>query len=93
MFRTLTRTLVLAGAAAALALPAFAAPAQVSINVAKLDAPAAHKAIAQAARQACFYAFADQTALVTYYARPDCVRHTTAKAEADYAAMRGLASR
>jgi spermidine/putrescine-binding protein len=93
MFRTLARALVLAGAAAALALPAFAAPAQVAINVAKLDAPAVHKAIAQAARQACFTEFADQTATVTYYARPDCVRHTVAKAEADYKAMTGLASR
>jgi hypothetical protein len=87
------RTLALAGAAAALALPAFAAPAQVTINVAKLDAPAAHKAIAQAARQACFAAFGDETSLVTYYARPECVRRTVADAETKYAAMRALASR
>ena len=87
------RTLALAGAVAALALPAFASPAQVKIDVAKLDAPAVHKAIAQAARQACFAEYADQTTLVSFYARPDCVRRTVAKAESDYAAMRGLASR
>ena len=92
MLRTLTLpTLALAGAVAALALPAFAAP--VSINVAKLDAPAVHKAIAEAARQACTAEFAEQTTLVTYYGRPECIRHTVATAEAKYAAMRGLASR
>jgi hypothetical protein len=89
----MTRTLALAGALAALALPAFAAPTQVAINVAKLDAPAAHKAIAAAARQACTAEYADQSSLVTYYGRPECIRHTVAKAEADYASMRGLASR
>jgi hypothetical protein len=87
------RTLTLAGAVAALALPAFAAPAQVKIDTAKLDAPAVHKAIAEAARQACFAEYADQTTLVAFYTRPDCVRRTMAKAESDYAAMRGLASR
>ena len=87
------RSLVLAGAAAALALPAIAADAKVSINVGKLDAPAVHKAIAQAAQKACFKAFAEEGPQVSYYGRPECVRATTAKAEADYAAMRGLASR
>jgi hypothetical protein len=87
------RTLALAGAVAALALPAFAAPSQVTVNVGKLDAPAAHKAIASAARQACFNEFAVETTVVSFYARPECVRRTLAKAEADYAAMRGLASR
>ena len=87
------RTLALAGALAALALPALAAPTEVSINVAKLDAPAVHKAIAEAARQACTAEFAEQTTLVTYYGRPECIRHTVATAEAKYAAMRGLASR
>jgi hypothetical protein len=87
------RTLALAGAVAALALPAVAGPTEVTINVAKLDAPAVHKAIAEAARQACFNEFAEQTTLVSFYARPECVRHAVAKAESDYAAMRGLASR
>ena len=87
------RTLALAGAVAALALPAFAAPAKVTINVAKLDTASAHKAILEAAREACFNEFATETSTVTFYARPDCMRRTVAKAETDYAAMRGLASR
>ena len=86
------RTLILAGAAAALALPAFAGT-QVNVNVAKLDAPAAHKAIASAAKQACAAEFVQSSALVRFYAAPDCVSHTIATAEAKYVAMRGLASR
>jgi hypothetical protein len=86
------RTLVLAGAAAALALPAFAAT-EVTINVAALGAPAVHQAIARAAHETCAARFADSSSLVRFYAQPDCVSHTIAKAESDYAAMRGLASR
>ncbi len=86
------RTLALAGAVAALSAPAFAGT-QVTINVAKLDAPAVHQAIARAAQATCAADFAGQTSLVTYYGRPDCVRRTVAKAEADYATMRALASR
>lgn len=85
------RTLVLAGAAAALALPAFAG-AEVTINVAKLDAPAVHQAIARAARETCAAEFADSSALVRFYAAPECVNHTVASAEAKYASMH-LASR
>ena len=85
------RTLVLAGAAAALALPASAAT-QVTINVAKLDAPAAHKAIASAAKQACSAEFVTTSGLVRFYGQPECVAHTLAKAESDYASMH-LASR
>ena len=87
------RTLVLAGAAAALALPAFAAT-EVTINVAKLDAPAVHQAIARAAQADLRGASSPTPAsLVRFYAQPDCVSHTIARAESDYAAMRGLASR
>lgn len=86
------RTLAIAALLGAVAAPAFAGT-QVTINVAKLDAPAVHKAILRAAQATCAADFADQTPLVTYYGRPDCVRRTVAKAETDYAAMRGLASR
>jgi hypothetical protein len=87
------RTLALASAVAALALPAVAGTTSVTINVAKLDAPAVHQAIARAAKQTCTAQFADSSALVRFYATPDCVSHTVATAEAKYAAMRGLASR
>ncbi len=86
------RTLALAALVGAVAAPAFAGT-EVTINVAKLDAPAVHKAIARAARQTCAAEFADSSALVRFYAAPECVSHTLAKAEASYAAMRGLASR
>ena len=85
------RILALAAAVGDVALPALAAP--VTINVANLDAPQAHAAIARAAQQACTAEFADSSALVRFYAAPDCVSHTIAKAEAKFAAMRGLASR
>jgi hypothetical protein len=86
------RTLALAGAVAALSAPAFAGT-QVTINVAKLDAPAVHQAIARAAKQTCAAEYAGWSATVRFYATPDCVSHTIATAEAKYAAMRGLASR
>jgi hypothetical protein len=86
------RTLALAVLAGAVAAPALAAT-QVTIDVAKLDAPAVHKAILRAARDTCESDFGDTSALVRYYVQPECIRHTVATAEAKYAAMRGLASR
>jgi hypothetical protein len=88
------RTLALAAAVAALAVPAFAAPAtQVTINVAGMDAKTAHAAILHAAQQACQAEFADSSDLVKFYARPDCISGAVATAETKFAAMRGLASR
>jgi hypothetical protein len=86
------RTLALAGAVAALSAPAFAGT-QVTINVANLDAPAVHQAIARAAKETCAAEFVGWSSTVRFYASPECVSHTIATAEAKYAAMRGLASR
>jgi hypothetical protein len=88
------RTLALAAAVAAFAVPALAAPAtQVTINVAGMDAKTAHAAIVQAAQQACRAELADYSDLVKFYARPACLSATVATAQAKFAAMRGLASR
>jgi hypothetical protein len=86
------RKFVLATAFAALAVPAFADTA-VTVNVGGLDARAAHAVIYHAAQEACRAELADQSQLVQYYNHPGCLHSTIAKAEAKYAAMRGLASR
>jgi phosphotransferase system HPr-like phosphotransfer protein len=86
------RTFALAATLAAIALPALAGT-EVKINVAGLDAKAAHQAIVHAAQEACRSALADQTSLVQYYTFPACMSDTVAAADARYASMRGLASR
>jgi len=86
------RKIALAAAIAAFAVPAFAGTS-VTINVAGLDSKAAHEAIVHAAQTACRSALADQTLLVQFYTRSDCISDTVATAEAKYAAQRGLASR
>ena len=86
------RKFALAAAFAAIALPA-AAHTEVKVNVAGLDAKAAHAAIVQAAQAACREEMAGQTSLVQFYNRPDCINAAVAKAETTYSNMRGLASR
>ena len=92
------RKFAIAAAFAAFAVPAFAgapatAGAQVTVNVAGLDAKAAHAVIVQAAQQACRAELANETTQVQFYLHADCINSTVATAEAKYASMRGLASR
>jgi hypothetical protein len=86
------RKLALAVALAAIALPA-AAHTEVKVSLAGLDAKAAHAVILQAAQAACRAELADQSSLVQFYARPDCIDAAVAKAETSYSSMRGLAAR
>ena len=86
------RSFALAAALGAVALPAFAGTA-VTINMAGLDAKAAHAAIVHAAQAACRTELADETTIVQYYARPECVHGAVVTAETKYSAMRSLASR
>jgi gamma-glutamyl phosphate reductase len=86
------RKLVLAAALGAMAFPACAGP-QVTINVAGLESKSVHVAILRAAQAACREALADETTLVQFYVRPECLDQAIAQAEAKYAMMHGLASR
>ena len=86
------RSFVLAAALAAIALPA-AAHTVVTVNVAGLDAKAAHAAIVGAAQAACRIELRDETDNVRFYARPTCIASAVATAETKYASLRGLASR
>ena len=86
------RKLVLAAAFAAIAIPA-AAETTVRVNVAGLDAKAAHTVILQAAQVACRTELAEQSSLIRSYTQPDCIRSAVATAETKYADMRGLATR
>jgi len=86
------RKIVLAAAVAALAAPAFADTA-VTVNLTGLNAKTAHEVIYHAAQKACRLEMVGDSDLVAFYARPTCLDRTIARAEAKYAAMRGLASR
>ena len=86
------RTIVLAAALGAVALPAFAATA-VTINVAGLDAKSTQAAIFHAAQAACRTELATETDLVRHYVWADCVHDAVAGADAKLASMGGLASR
>jgi UrcA family protein len=86
------RKIALAAAIAAFAVPAFA-DSQVTVNVAGLDAKAAHAVIVQAAQKACRAELADQSTLVQFYTHSECITSTVNQAEAKFASMRGLASR
>jgi hypothetical protein len=66
---------------AASALPASAA--SVKVNLAGLDAKAAHAQIARAAETACSSALADQT--LRYFSMSSCIDETIASAEAKFA--------
>jgi hypothetical protein len=87
------RKFLLAAALGSLAVPAFADPAQVTINVSGMDPKAAHEAIYHAAQVACRAALADETELVKFYNRAECINGAVASAETKYQSMRGLASR
>jgi len=87
------RKFAIAAAFAAFAVPAMAGSTQVTVNVAGLDAKAAHAVILQAAQQACRAELAQDSSLVQFYTHADCISATVATAEAKYASMRGLASR
>jgi hypothetical protein len=86
------RTLVLAAALGALALPAVAGTA-VTVNVVGLDGKAAHAVIYHAAQQACRVELSDETQQVQFYNRPACISSAVTTAEAKLASLRGLASR
>ena len=86
------RTLVLAGAAAALALPAFAAT-EVTINVASWTRPPSTRPSPAPPVRPARPGSPTPARWCASTPSPDCVSHTIAKAESDYAAMRGLASR
>ncbi len=76
------RTLVLATAALALALPAAAATT-VKVNIAGLDATAARATITQAAHEACQQEFRYESTFDQHYGRPICVQAAIAQAEAE----------
>jgi hypothetical protein len=75
------RTIALATAFAALALPAAAATS-VIVNIAGLDAKAVHAKIVRGAEVACIIELRDESTLIAYYERPDCINDAVARAEA-----------
>lgn len=79
MLRILTLTAALAG----LALPA-AAETTVTVNVAGLDAKAAHERIAQAAHSACIIEMRGASLLDQYYTHADCIDRAITRAEASW---------
>lgn len=76
----MSRTLILAAALGALALPASAA--SVKVNVAGLDASAVHQKIAHAASTVCQRELESQFSFDEFYAYGACVDATVAEAEA-----------
>jgi hypothetical protein len=74
------RTLALAAALGALALPAAAA--SVTVNIAGLDAKAAHARIVHAAIAACSAELRDESPLIQYYQMSSCIDEAVADAEA-----------
>ena len=79
--RSMYRTLILATALAALALPA-AAGTSITVSVAGLDAKAAHTAIVHAAQAACRVELSDEFPQDIFYTRPDCLNDAIGRAEA-----------
>jgi UrcA family protein len=77
------RTLAIAAVLGAMAVPASAA--SVKVNIAGLDAKAAHAKIVHAAEEACSAALME-SATVRYYEMTPCVNDAVAEAEAKYAA-------
>jgi hypothetical protein len=75
------RTLLLASALGAMALPA-AAGTSVTVNLAGLDAKAAHTAIVRAAQAACRAELSDETEQQLFYNRPECLNDAIGRAEA-----------
>lgn len=81
-FHTAYRAIALASALGALALPAAAA--SVKVNLAGLDAKAAHVQIVRAAEAACSSALASET--LRYYSMSSCIDEAVATTEAKFAA-------
>ena len=75
------RTLLLATAVAALALPAAAATG-IKINIDGLDVKAARAAILHAAQAACRIELSDELPLEVFYDRPECLSDAIGRAEA-----------
>jgi UrcA family protein len=74
------RSLAIAAAFAAVALPAAAA--SVRVDITGLDRAAAHAKIEKAAAQVCRVALSDETPLVQYYEHDACVTEAVSAAEA-----------
>jgi len=74
------RTTLIAAALAAVSLPAVAATS-VTVNLAGLDAKAAHATIVHAAKTACQIELRDSSLFQWYYLRKDCVDTAVARAE------------
>ena len=74
------RTFAIAAILGAIALPAAAA--SVTVNIAGLDAKAAHEKIVDAARHACSLELSTGNNVVAYYTQDACVAEATAAAEA-----------
>ena len=77
------RTLIVAAALGALAVPASAE--SVKVNISGLDAKTAHVKIVHAAEQACSAALQDST-VVRYYEMPLCIQDAVTSVEAKLAA-------
>jgi len=75
------RTLLLASALGAMALPA-AAGTSVTVSVAGLDAKAAHTVILHAAQAACRVELSDEFPQELFYTRPECLNDAIGRAEA-----------
>jgi UrcA family protein len=73
------RSLVIAAALAATALPAAAA--SVTVNIAGLDATAAHAKIEQAAVEACSIELSDESSVTRYYEQEACIAQAVSSAE------------
>jgi len=81
-FQSAYRAVALASALGALALPAAAA--SVKVNIAGLDAKAAHVQIVRAAEAACSSALADES--LRYYSMRSCIDEAVTTTEAKFAA-------
>lgn len=85
------RTLALAAVVGAIALPA-AATTMVKVNIAGLDAKAAHTTIVKGAVTACRAELRDASTFQQYYQLPDCIRSAVTRAEASVETAKPLAS-
>jgi hypothetical protein len=87
----MVRTLLLATALGALALPAFA-ETSVKVDLTGMDAKAAHTAILRAAQVACRVELNDESPLELFYDRPDCLNDAIDRTEASLTATAATAS-
>jgi len=73
------KSLVIAAALAATALPTFAE--SVTVNISGLDAKAAHAKIEKAAEDACRVAMSEESSVAQYYDHAACVGDAVSTAE------------